>query len=647
MGTYLRILRYIRPYVVHVVLAVVTMVVFSVLSTTSIWMISPFLGTLFANEQGGSPLSALDPTGLSATQAPPAVTPAGSANDPQVKDAAARTERVDQLRSRMSGLERWRNQIKAKVDGYLLRGSKQDALKRIVLVFFFLFLGKNITGYLQSVLMVYVGERVIKDLRDALFQQLTSLPLGFFHRHRAGELISRATNDVQIANKCVNVSFTNLVRDPIFIVMYLGLAIVISWRLTLLAMLVLPLSMVVIIRIGKKLRKYSHRQQEKLANLTSVLQETIYGIRVVKAFAMEPFENHKFLDESKRLFKDVFKIARMQRLSSPLTEQLSVVVGLVILWYGGAQVLSNQQLPPDLFILFLVCIFSLVQPIKQLSQVNNAIQEGMAAAERIFLVLDATPEVTDGDRAVELGDVRGRVEFANVSFGYSADEPVLHDIDLVVEPGEMVALVGSSGAGKSTLVDLIPRFYDPQRGRILIDGKDISDIKISALRRAMGIVTQEVILFNGSIRSNIAYGTPQVSDEDILAAAQAANAHDFIQQLPEGYETRIGDRGIRLSGGERQRISIARAILKNPPILIFDEATSALDTESELLVQEAIDRLVRNRTTFVIAHRLSTIQNVDRIYVLQYGRIVQSGTHHELLAAGGLYRELHDLQFRS
>ncbi len=651
MHSYLRMLRTVRPYAPHLTASVLLMVVFSVLSSFSIWMISPFLGTLFGPErpQVARDAGALAP-GLGALAAPApeaaAAAPGTAVADSQAAGSGPATAR--DLQRRLGGLSGLRDTLKRRVDGWLLRGTRLEALWRICIVFFCLWLVKNLASYGQTVLMNYVGLRVVRDMRERLFEKLMGLPLSFYHRHRAGELISRATNDVQIANKCVNVSFTNLVRDPIFIVMYLGLALLISWRLTLIASAVLPASMFVIVQIGRKLRKYSHRQQEKLANLTAILQETVSGVRVVKAFATDRLESERFRQESKRLFRDMFKIVRTQALSSPVSEQLAVLVGLFILWHGGRQVLAGvNALPPDLFILFLVSVFSLMHPIKELSGVNNGIQEGMAAAERIFAVLDAPEETADEAGATELREVRGEVAFEDVTFAYEDGEPVLRDVSLRVAPGEVVALVGASGAGKSTLVDLIPRFYDPVRGRITIDGRDARGFTRRSLRQHMGIVTQEVILFNDTVRANIAYGLTGITDDRIEAAARAANAHDFIAQLPAGYATVIGDRGAKLSGGQRQRLSIARAILRDPRILILDEATSALDTESELLVQEAIERLVRHRTTFVIAHRLSTIQNADRIHVLRDGRVVQTGTHAELLAAEGPYRVLHDLQFRT
>ncbi len=635
MKLYFRLLKYIKPYISWLIVSIICMVIFAVLSSVSIWMIAPFLGTLFS----------VDMPQVNQTTSVQAVANGDSFSSNANVEASPR-DAVENVQNKMNLLKRLRAELQEKVDTHLMAGTKMASLRRIVFVFFMLFLLKNIFGYGQAFTMAYIERRVMKNIRDDLFSRFQRLPLSYFHKRRAGQLISRVTNDVEIANKGINVSFTNLSRDPILIMMYLGMALVISWKLTIIAFTVLPLSMVVIIRIGKKLRKYSTRQQEKMAVLTSILQETVSGIRVVKAFAMEKFEIERFKRESERWFRDVFKIAAIQKLSSPLTEQLSVLVGLVILWYGGTQVLSGQGLDAEYFILFLVCIFSLVHPIKALSGVNNSIQEGLAAAERIFRVLDSPIEEVENTGKLKLSEPRGHVVFHDVSFAYKDEEWVLSDINFEVKPGEVVALVGPSGAGKSTLVDLIPRFYDPVKGNLTIDGVDISQVKLHSLRSQMGIVTQEIILFNDTVRNNIAYGMSYISDEQIFQATKAANAHEFILDMPEGYDTIIGDRGVKLSGGQRQRISIARAILKNPPILIFDEATSSLDTESELLVQEAIENLMKDRTTIVIAHRLSTVQNVDRILVLKEGRIVQSGTHEELLDQQGVYKMLYDLQFR-
>ncbi len=621
MHTYLRILRLVRPYLPQVILSMLCMVVFSLLSVFGIVMLGPFLRALFSTEPG-----ALE----AAREAAVAAETAG------VWDGI-----------RQGDTEGLRNALMAPLYDWLLQGSRMEALWRIVVAFFFATLGKNAFGYLQMILTDWVQHSFVRDLRNRLFAKFTELPLAFFHGQRTGELMSRATNDVLVVNRCVNVSFTNTARDPILIFAYLGVALALSWKLTLVAMIVLPASLGVIVAVGKVLRRYSRRQQERMADLTARLQETISGIRVVKAFNGEERENARFRVESQRLFHELFKIARMQRLSSPLTEQLSVAVGLFILWYGGRQVLTDQTLAPDMFLMFLFVIFSMGKPIKALSQVNNAIQEGMAAAERIFDILDRPVEVEDRPDAADAGDVKGAIVFRGVRFRYEDGEEVLKGIDLDIAPGEVVALVGPSGGGKSTLVDLVPRFHDPSAGSVELDGRDLRDLTLDSVRGAMGIVTQEVILFNDTVRANIAYGRPEARDEEIVAAAKAANAHEFILQMPNGYDTRIGDRGVKLSGGQRQRLSIARAVLRNPPVLILDEATSALDTESEQLVQQAIDRLVKDRTTIVIAHRLSTIQNVDRICVLEKGSVVQQGSHQELLTEGGLYGRLHELQFRS
>ncbi len=637
MSTYYRMLRMIKPYMGQVILSIVFMLIFSVLSVLSITMVSPFLKALFLQDQVVEVVA--DP---SPADSPLLTTDAGAAEEP---DAAH--VRLQDIQGKLSLVENIKLDFSKWVQATLLQGTNEQRLLRVCLAIFFLFLGKNIAGYIQEILMTYVGQAVIRDLRNALFIQFTALPLSFFHRNKAGELISRATNDVLVAQKCVSQSFTKLIKDPIQLVMYMSVALILSWKLTLMAAVLLPMSLVVIIRIGKGLRKLSRRQQEQLADLTSTLQETVYGIRVIKAFAMEDFENGKFLGQSQDLFRQIFKFNWVMKLSAPLTEQLSILVGLCLLWYGGSRVFTGGLMAPDLFVVFLIVIFSTVRPIKSMGALNNEIQAGMAAADRIFEILDTAAEVPDEDAGLRLTDVEGRVELDHVHFSYLPGEPVLQGVSLEVKPGEIVALVGSSGSGKSTLIDMIPGFHHPDQGRVLIDGHDVRELNLGSLRGSMGIVTQEVILFHASVFKNIAYGLGDVDQEAVIGAAMAANAHDFISRLPEGYQTIIGDRGLKLSGGQRQRISIARAILKNPSILLLDEATSALDTESELLVQEAIDRLVRHRTTIVIAHRLSTIHNVNRIYMLEEGRVVQVGTHTELLAQGGRYKELYDLQFVS
>lgn len=630
MNSYWRMVKMIRPYMTQAILAVTFVVLYSFFSVFSFTMISPFLKAMFLDQQN-----------------PPAVEQVQETVPENVLAGDAETrERLEELEEGLS----WANSVKTRTldwtNDNFLNGTRQENLLRICVFLFIVLLFKNMTRYFQDILMVFVGENIIRDMRNALYLKFTTLPLSFYHRNKAGELISRATNDVLMAQKCVGISFTTLLRDPIQIIMFLTVAVIISWKLTLLALVMLPASLVVIIRIGKGLRKISHRQQEEMAGLTIKLQETVYGIRVVKAFAMEDYENQGFLVRSAELFKQIFRFNRYMKMSSPLTEIISSAVGLFILWYGGSKVFTGGLMAPDLFLVFFAMIFSLVKPIKNLGQVNNEIQAGVAAADRIFEILDTESELSIGEDGQTLKDVRGSVEFDNVNFEYIPGEPVLRGINIKVEPGEIVALVGSSGGGKSTLIDMIPGFYHPNSGQVRIDGVDIRELELGSLRRNMGIVTQEVILFHDSIFNNIAYGLQDITDEAVREAARAANADEFIMKLPNGYETIIGDRGLKLSGGQRQRLSIARAILRNPSILLLDEATSALDTESEVLVQEAIDRLVQHRTTIVIAHRLSTIQNVDRIYLLEAGQVVQVGGHEELLASGGRYKELYELQFR-
>jgi subfamily B ATP-binding cassette protein MsbA len=425
----------------------------------------------------------------------------------------------------------------------------------------------------------------------------------------------------------------------------LGWAFWVSWKLALLSMVVLPPAALTLAVIGRKMRKRSGQAQERMGDLTGILQESLAGARVVKAFGAEGHESARFRDANQRYFRAFVHLRRVSAAARPLSEYALVAVAVAMMWLGGREIFLTGTLEPQQFMLFVGALLTTISPIKSLSEVNANVQQGVAAAQRVFRLLDTPPDIVDRPGARRLAQPPERIAFEGVSFEYQADLPVLHGVDLEVQRGEVVALVGSSGAGKSTAMDLLARFYDPTGGRVLIDGADLRDLAVASWRAQLGIVTQETILFHDSIRDNIAYGRPEAGPEAVEAAARAANAHGFIERLPHGYDTVIGDRGARLSGGERQRLAIARALLRNPPVLLLDEATSSLDTESERLVQDALERLMRDRTVLVIAHRLSTVQHADRIVVFEKGRIVASGRHDELIAQGGLYRRLYDLQF--
>ena len=623
MHTFWRILNQAKYYWPALLGSMTCAAVFAFLSSAGVWMMVPFLENIFYTEQDAA-----------VVQAPsvPLALSAGASETPK-KDSGL--------------LDRWKGRLRKTTDRLIVGETRQQTFTRLCLVILTLFFLKNLFGYAQGYLMAYAEQGLIKRFRDLLYEHLQALSLGYFHEQRTGRLISRIVNDVKLLNEAMNASLINLVRDPLMIFFYLSLMFTFSWKLTLAVLLVMPLSLRVILYIGKKLRKHSTRSQQRIADITTVLEETISGIRVVKAFAMEAFEIAKFRGCTERFRRTMTKLTRIRRLASPLTEFLSVSTGIVILWIGGRQVLAGGLLAPAEFMTFLITMFLMMSPFKSLGNVYSRIQVGLAAGERIFQILDTPPIIREKPGAREIGDIRESLRFRDVSFSYPTGDRVLDHVDLFVRAGEVLAIVGPSGGGKSTLVDLIPRFYDPTAGAVEIDGMDLRDVKIASLRRLMGIVTQETILFNDTVRNNIAYGHPEIEEARIVSAARAANAHDFILEFPEGYETRIGDRGVKLSGGQRQRLAIARAILKNPPILIFDEATSSLDLESEQLVQEAIERLMQGRTAFVIAHRLSTVQRANRIVVMDAGRIVQEGTHAELVAQEGLYRKLYRMQFRN
>ncbi len=626
MALYFRILRYLKPYWASLLGSLICIFFFTLFSSASLVSIIPFLGTIFGGQQS-----------VEMQVEGPAPAAGVEAGDQMQADGGA-AEVVSSFRGQL-------NHYKDIALAWLTGGSRREALRRLCIFIILLIFLKGFFDYFQSYLMAAVEQGVIRDIRNDLYRQINNLSLGYFTQTRTGQIISRITNDVTLVNSGVSASFVTLIKNPLLIITYLAIAIYLSWSLTLIALVVAPISMVIIGWIGLKLKKESTISQERMANLTSLLQETVAGQRVVKAFAMEDFEVRKFGAEAHRYYETLLRITRTRNLASPLTEFLGTMIAVGILWFGGQQVLAGRMLSPQEFMGFLVIVFSLMQPVKELSSVHNRIQEAMAAAERIFAVLDLEPAVQNKTGAVKVKEFREAIELRSVSFSYGREGEVLNDLSLTIPKGDILAIVGPSGAGKSTLVDLIPRFYDPTAGAICLDGVDLRDIEIGHLRRLMGIVTQETILFNDTVRNNIAYGLSGKPLEEIVEAARIANAHDFIAQLPEGYDTNIGERGVALSGGQRQRLAIARAVLKNPPILILDEATSALDTESELLVQQAIERLMRNRTSFVIAHRLSTVLHSDRIIVLEKGRIVQQGVHADLVAQPGLYQRLYTMQF--
>ncbi|HOE23020.1 MAG TPA: lipid A export permease/ATP-binding protein MsbA [Smithellaceae bacterium] len=519
-----------------------------------------------------------------------------------------------------------------------------DALKWIPLAIIAIFLFKGLANYGQTILMSSIGLRIVTDLRNKLYEQIQKQSLSFFAEHPTGLLMSRITNDVQAVQTASSEAITALVKDTFMLIALVGVIFYMDWKLALIAMVVFPLTIYPISRFGKKMRKVTTSSQITMGTLNSLLQETISGTRIVKAFCMEKYESERFAAENERLFKYSMKAVSVNAISSPLMDFLGGLGIAAVITYGGYNVVQGHS-TPGTFFSFIAALLMLYEPIKRLTNVNNTINQGVAGAERIFSVIDRTPDIEDRPGAVALPKISRGIDIENVTFCYETT-PVLKNINLSIKAGEVIAFVGMSGGGKTSLVNLIPRFYDVTEGRILIDGHDIRDVSLQSLRGQIAIVTQQTILFNDTVRNNIAYGDIRKTDEDIYNAARAANAHDFILRLPNGYDSNIGELGTKLSGGEKQRISIARALLKDAPILILDEATSSLDTEAEIEVQEALDNLMRGRTTLVIAHRLSTIRNADRIIALVNGEIVEEGNHDALMEKKGEYYRLYNLQFK-
>lgn len=607
MKLYLRILAYLGPHRGVLTLAVLSIIAFSVLDAFSFALLIPFLQALFQDQTATGSVVA------------------GPEAEPGVLDGI-----LDGTVGRLVNLE----------------GTPQEAIQGIIVFILVVFALKNVFAFLNAYLVARVEQGVTRDLRNRVYDHLLALDLAFFGRTRTGQIISRLTHDVEQLRRLVTQEVTKLVSNTFAFLGTLGLMLLISPKLTLAAFVVVPAAMGVAGPLLKRLRRGDRRVLDLAGDMSSHLQETVAGIRLVKASGAEEMERTRFGRITQDYFKTYLRTERLRAIVPPLTEMLTAVGTVVLLWYGSRLVLTTQEVTGEAFIVFLGLSLRLYSPVKFMSKFPTAVQPGLVAGERVFEFLDAPVEILDVPGAVPFPGLNSGITFENVDFHYRPDRPVLRDLSFFVPAGTVTALVGPSGAGKTTLVDLLGRFYDVTGGAIRIDGQDLRNISLASLRSHLGVVSQETVLFHDTVRANIAYGTEGASLAEIEAAARAAHAHEFVQVLPDGYDTVVGERGTQLSGGQRQRIAIARAILRDPPILIFDEATSALDTESERLVQEAIERLLEGRTVFVIAHRLSTVQRSDTILVVESGEIIEQGGHAELLALEGLYHRLHEMQFR-
>ncbi len=599
MKLYARILSYLRPHGAVLAVAVVATFLYAVLDGATFVLLIPFVQALFV---GGS-------------------LPGGGGTN---------------LMSRL---------LDATVYHWIdLRGDPLDAIQWIIILIFFVFLAKNVFLFAQAYLMARVEQGVTRDLRDEVYDHLVELDLAFFGRVRMGQIVSRLTTEVEQLRTLVTSQLAQMVTSFFKFMVALAFMVSISWKLTLAAFIVIPGAMVIWGPMVKRLRRGDRRVLHLGGEVNSHIQETLSGIRLVKSSSAEARERGRFHGLTGEYFTTFLRTERLRAMAAPLTEMMAAIGTMILLWYG-ARLVVGGGLPGAQLVAFLGFSLNLYAPVKNVAKFPALMQPGLVAAERVFEFLDAPVEIRDRTGALPFPGLRRAIAFEGVTFAYRPGEPVLHDVTFTVPAGSVVALVGPSGAGKSTLVDLVGRFFEVSEGRIAIDGVDVRDIRIGELRAQLGIVSQETVLFHDTVRANIAYGRPEASDEDIERAARAAHAHEFISRMTEGYESVVGERGTELSGGQRQRLAIARALLRDPPILILDEATSSLDTESERLVQEAIDNLLEGRTVFVIAHRLSTVQRADQILVLKDGRVAERGDHASLMAEDGLYRRLHQMQF--
>lgn len=604
MKLYLRILGYIRPYKGLFALAVVAMGLYGALDAFSFALLIPFLDVLFGG--GGA-------------------TEGASA----IADGDSPVHRL----------------LEVTVGGLIPTDSPMAGLRNVVLLIFVVYLLKNVALYVQNYTVVLIEQRVTRDLRDRIYGHLLGMDFQYFQRTRAGQIISRVTNDVDQLRSLVTKQLAKALSNAIQALIMFAMLLALSWRLTLVTLTAIPLMIGLWNHFRERLRRGVLRVWDAVGDLSSHIQETISGIGLVKAFGAEEWEARRFRRLTQQHYEAVVRNERWRQIFSPATEMINATAIMVLLLYGGWLVLVDGSLAGESFLVFAGVAMRLLSPVKWLGNFPALVQPGLAAGERAFELLDAEPRITERPGARPITEFRDAIRFEGVDFGYREGEPVLRGIDLEIAVGRTVALVGPSGAGKTTLAHLVPRFHDPGRGRITVDGVDLRDLRIDDLRSLVGVVTQETILFHDTVRANIAYGAPDVDEEEVVVAAKAAHADGFVREFPDGYDTVLGERGMRLSGGQRQRIAIARALLRNAPVLILDEATSALDTHSERLVQQAIDRLMERRTVLVIAHRLSTVRRADLIVVMREGEIVEQGRHETLLATDGLYRELYELQF--
>ncbi len=608
MKEFLQVLRrFVPPYKKYLVLTVVFNILSAVLNIFSFMAIMPILQILF--ETGGA---------------------ATAASAPAAWDWG-------DLKASLSGYGEY-------YVGRLIAGFGATTTLLVIGLFlaFMTFL-KTGAYFLSSASVIPIRTGVVRDIRNQLYRKITSLPLGFFSEERKGDIIARMSGDVQEIESSIMSSLDMLFKNPILILFYFSTLVIISWQLTLFTLLFVPLMGWVMGRVGRKLKQKSIKAQGLWSDTMSQVEETLGGLRIIKAFCAEEKMNRRFDRINSEYRENIRRVNTRQQMAHPMSEFLGTLMIVIVLWFGGMLVLGGKSLSGPTFIYYMVILYSIINPLKEFSKAGYNIPKGLASMERIDKILKAENDIKEKAHPVHVKEFTGKIEFRDVSFRYG-EKWVLRHVSLTIEKGKTVAIVGQSGGGKSTMVDLIPRYYDVQEGEVLIDGINVKDMAIHDLRQLIGNVNQEAILFNDSFRNNIAFGVDNATQQQIEAAARIANAHDFITESEHGYDTNIGDRGSRLSGGQRQRVSIARAILKNPPILILDEATSALDTESERLVQQALEHLMKTRTTVAIAHRLSTIRNADEICVMHEGQIVERGTHEELLALNGYYKKLNDMQ---